>query len=210
MRLDTGRFVFHPYVEGRKVTEQELQRDFAGTWEYLCRNRAKLESRRSNTEGGRAWWEPVRPRKPGDMFRPKIVTPHLVVVPRFALDADGRYAVSHSPFLYPKDQFGDPDLLLRFFVAVLNSTVCYWHVARHSHHYQHGYAMLEVGTLSGTPVPDPARVPPALMRRLLGLVNDRLGCEGSRAADLELQLDRTVADIYGLTQDERRILGMER
>ncbi len=86
------------------------------------------------------------PRLPQNMMVPKVVSPHLSLVPRFALDADGAYAVSHSPLLYPKDS-GVAQELLRFFVAVLNSTVCYWHITAHSHTYARGYAMLEPKTL---------------------------------------------------------------
>lgn len=141
-------------------------------------------------------------------MRPKIISPHLVLVPRFSLDLQGRYAVSRCPLLYPKDTGAERDLL-RYFVAVLNSTPCFWYIATHSHVYQRGYAMLEVKTLIRTPVPDPARVPLKSLRQLLKLVDKRLSSSGSPALDLERQIDATVADLYALSSEERRALGME-
>ncbi|MCE5199783.1 MAG: N-6 DNA methylase [Armatimonadota bacterium] len=199
---------FYPYIDGRKITEDELKEHFPATWRYLCGNESTLSARRSCSEKHRAWWEPVRPRLPQNMMLPKIVSPHLSLVPRFALDTEGVYAVSHSPLLYPKD----PDMaqeLLRFFVAVLNSTVCYWHVAAHSHTYARGYAMLEPKTLKPVPVPDPFTVPPANRRRLLQLVDSRLACASSDAIHLERQIDDLVAEMYGLSSAEYKSLGID-
>jgi len=141
-------------------------------------------------------------------MRPKIISPHLVLVPRFSLDLEGKYAISHSPLLYPKET-GAEDDLLRFFIAVLNSAACYWYISAFSHVYRGGYVMLEPKTLKRTPVPDPTQVPLAIKRRLLSLVDKRLVLSGSAALDVEKQIDKIVADLYGLSLKERQALGME-
>ena len=69
--------------------------------------------------------------------------------------------------------------------------------------------MLEPKTLKLTPVPDPAHVDPALMRRLLNLVDRRLSVPGTAALEYEKQLDRLIADLYNLSAQERAALGME-
>lgn len=69
--------------------------------------------------------------------------------------------------------------------------------------------MLEVKTLNRTPVPDPAKVPSQTMRQLLDMVDRRLATKEAAVSDLEIQIDTLVADIYGLSQKERRALGME-
>jgi hypothetical protein len=69
--------------------------------------------------------------------------------------------------------------------------------------------MLEPKTLKLTPVPNPAHVDPALMRRLLSFVNKRLSSAGIAALEYEKQLDRLVADLYNLSAQERSALGME-
>ena len=140
------------------------------------------------------------------MLRPKIVSPHLVVVPRFSLDEKGRYAISRSPLVYPLEE-GDELQVLRFFLAILNSSVCHWQIAHQSHKYSRGYAMLEQKSLRSVKVPDPAKVEPKTMKRLLGLVNKRMS--DPSAKDSEQELDRIVAHLYGLTSDERRDIGME-
>ncbi len=204
----TSRYFFYPYIGGKRIKEESLKNDFPRTWEYLNSHRKGLKARSSVIKNKIAWWEPERPREPKNMMRPKIVSPHLVLVPRFSLDRDGRYAISRSPLLYPKEYAAEDDLL-RFFVAVLNSTACFWYMATHSHPYQRGYTMLEPKTLKGTPTPDPTQVVPETMRRLLRLVDKRIVASESVALDIEREIDVLVADLYELSSKERRILGME-
>jgi hypothetical protein len=90
----TGRRVFFPFWKGEKVDERQLRKDFPATWRYLNTHKKKLEARGSLARYGKEWWEPMWPREPGTIQRPKIVTPHLVITPRFGLDPRGRFAVS--------------------------------------------------------------------------------------------------------------------
>jgi len=204
----TDAVVFYPYVNGSKITEKQLKEEFAQTWKYLSSHRKTLAARRSVGERGRAWWEPIRPRPPEHMLRPKLVAPHLVLIPRFALDEEGRYAVSRSPLLYPEQAMGENATeMLRFFLAVLNSSVAQWQIARHSHRYSRGYAMLEVKTLKKMRVPDPAAVSVATMNKLQSHVAELMRAPEQSCLDHEL--DDLVAGLYGLTVDERRELGLE-
>jgi hypothetical protein len=202
-----SQYFLFPFINDSHITENELKKQFPRTWKYLQSHKERLSERAPVRKRNLPWWRPVWPRSPKSMMRPKIVTPHLVLVPRFSFDSKGRYAVSHSPFMYPKETGAEKDLL-RYFVAVLNSSACYWHIATHSHIYQRGYAMLEKKTLNKTRVPDPASVPTTTMRDLLALVDRRLSTSGADIAALEQQIDEAVAGLYGLTQRERRALGM--
>jgi hypothetical protein len=140
------------------------------------------------------------------MLRIKIVAPHLILLTRFGLDTHGRYAVSRSPWFTAKEDASQEDLL-SYFVAVLNSTVVQWQLATTSHRYSRGYVMLEKKTLSGLRVPDPSAVQPTLLNRMLRLVNRRL--QNTQATDIEKEIDRLVADAYGLTAPERHEIGFE-
>lgn len=203
----TSMYVFYPFIDARRITESELQNIFPKTWEYLSSNKAQLNARKPVQKGTLDWWMPDRPRQPEHMLRTKIISPHLVIVPRFSIDLHGKYAVSRSPFFFPKIS-GAEDDFLKFFVAVLNSSACFWFISSHSHLYRGGYAMLERKTLSQIPVPDPTQVPAAQMRRLIGLVDKRLCSNGSIAFDLEKEIDDFVANLYGLTEKERLAIGM--
>jgi len=205
----TARSFFYPFENGRRLKEHEVREMFPETWAHLVAHRPILKERSPVIKGDLEWWMPVRPRKPEHMMRSKIVTPHLVLAPRFGLDEKGRYAVSHSPFLFPTGDGAEKDML-QFFLAVLNSTPCFWHIATHSHSYQRGYARLEAATLSQTPVPDPTRIDKTIMRHVLRLVEKRVATiDRDKAQEMERELDRMVADLYKLTEKERRGIGME-
>lgn len=204
----TSRYVFYPYADGRKIDEANLRKEFPDTWRYLSSHKKRLSARTALAKYNKAWWEPMWPRPPEVMMRAKIISPHLVLVPRFSLDRKGQYAISRSPLLYPKGT-GAEDDLLKFFVAVLNSTVCYWYIATHSHTYRSGYVMLEPKTLRKTPVPDPAKVSPQLRRDLIGLAAKRLSMSKTDTLAIERQIDELVTELYGLSARERGALGME-
>jgi hypothetical protein len=230
----TSWYVFYPFINGRKIEEAELRAKFPKTWTYLLENKEALESRPPVLKGRLPWWQPERPRLPGQMMRPKIISPHLVVLPRFALDRDGKYAVSRAPLMYPRpitpvddllNIIPDPDSaedtgsesssgiveddLLRWFTAILNSGVCYRLIAQQSHRYGSGYAMLEPRTLALTPVPNPGDLPPAAMQDILKMVDRRLAAREPDAIGIEAQIESMVADVYGLNNDERTLFGVQ-
>ncbi|GAF69038.1 unnamed protein product, partial [marine sediment metagenome] len=202
----SSKAVFYPYVEQERLSENDLKREFPETWKYLRQNSKALKGRAAVRAGNLAWWSPERPRPPQHLMRPKIVSPHLVLLPRFSLDATGRFAVSHCPLMYPRVA-GDEEDMLRFFLAVLNSTIAHWQIAQQSHKYSRGYLMLEPKTLRTLHVPDPAQVPVSTMKKLLANVARCL--QGGGSAGAEAELDRQVAELYGLSAEERAEIGME-
>jgi hypothetical protein len=204
----TSQSVFFPYFDGAKVTEKTLRSTFPKTWKYLEKYRDRLEKRTSLARYKKAWWEPMWPREPNTLLRAKLVVPHLAIMPRFAIDARGRYAVSRSPFLIARVS-SDEEVILKLMLAILNSSACFWYVQAHSHVYRHGYTMLESKTLAKTPVPDVNRWGSSDKKRLLTLVDKRLRAEGEMRDALSAEIDSVVSDAYGLTASERRALGLE-
>jgi type I restriction-modification system DNA methylase subunit len=199
-----AKVVFYPYVSGERIDQATLRRDYPETWTYLKQHRQALSNREGVKKNTCEWWSPERARRPENMLRPKIVSPHLVLLPRFSLDLEGRYGVSHCPLMYLKDETANLEVL-KYFLGVLNSSVCYWQIANLSHKYGRGYLMLEKKTLARVRVPAPASVAPAHMKRLLRLVDRQLR---QWNPELDGELDDLVAGLYGLTDDERREVGL--
>ena len=117
---ETTKVIFYPFVDGRRILKDELVERVPRTWEHLTEYEETLKARPSVIAGNVQWWSPERPRSPTEMFRPKIVSPHLILYARFSLDIRGVYAVSQCPMLYPKKS-GDVLEMLRFFVAILRN-----------------------------------------------------------------------------------------
>lgn len=197
---DTDLRFFYPYIGGERVSEDLLRERFPQTIEYLEAHKDELMERSRATE--RNWWAPTDPRRPESMMRPKIVTPHIVLAPRFALDEHGIYAVTHAPLIYPKtddqaDEVAVHDLLL-YLLGVLNSAACFWYITSHAHVYDRGYALLQTTQLKPTPIPDPTTADHSLVAALVRQVRERLSLEGAAALDAEKRIDTTVARLYGI------------
>jgi hypothetical protein len=198
-------YLFYPYFEGARIEESELKIKYPQTWNYLLQYKNKLESRASLKNRNKPWWDLDRARA-DDLIQPKIVSPHLAVMPRFSLDNDGKFAVVRSPIIFPKNRNIEHDLL-RYFVAVLNSSICYRYITEHSHKYGSGYSMLEPKTLLKTPIPDPTKIQPYIMQQLLVLIDKRFLASGNEIIELEIEINKIVTDIYGLNEHERSIYG---
>ena len=145
---------------------------------------------------------------------PKIVSPHLALWPKFSLDKEGKYAVSRSPLMYLEGPVNEEEAvneeeggldLLYYFLGILNSSVVYWQIAKLSHKYRHGYLMLEPKTLKEVRVPNPKDVSLIDSKRLHELVEARVR-NGNR--EIELEIDRVVADIYGLNEKQQESIGI--
>ncbi len=199
--------VFYPYIENKKLSKEELQDSYPKTWEHLNLHSSILKSRKSVKSGEASWWSPVRPRLPENLLRPKIITPHLILLPRFSLDASGKYAISHSPLMYPKESGAELELLV-YFLAVLNSSVSFWQIMNLSHKYRHGYAMLEPKTLKMMNIPDPSKIPSSAMMNIQSLVNERINKPSK--AEIESEIDLIVADLYGLSKSEQKEIGIDK
>lgn len=199
--------VFYPYENLQPLTEENLAIRFPKTWRYLQRNRPKLEGRGPVQAGKTPWWRPERPREPERMRRPKIVCPHLMLTPRFSVDSKGQFAVSRSPFAIARDS-SEEAILLRFFNAVLNSSVCSWYLKTYAPKYAHGYNRIEANLLKDIPVPDISGVAGTELRRVATAV-DKL-TSGRAPASLDAEIDALVAQLYGFSVQERRnVLGLD-
>jgi hypothetical protein len=199
--------VFYPMDGGRRLEEAEVKEEYPETWAYLKKHERELKSRKALSKQGTSWWRPLWLRDPALLFSPKIVCPHLMLTPRFAVDRKGRFAVTHSPFLVPTEENrGGGDDFLNYLVAVLNSAVGFWQISVQSHKYSRQYAMVENKTLALFRIPNPRAVPARFMQKLIALVDRRL--DAGFSPELESRIDKTIAELYGLNDDDLNALGI--
>ncbi len=198
--------VFMPFnADGTRIDESHLRDRYPETWEYLLGQKSQLSQRRAVIQNQLRWWEPERPRTPNKLLVPKIVTPHLVLLPRFGIDLSGKYVVSHSPYLVAQTEAGG-SAMLKIVCAIMNSAVGHWQLASSSHRYRRGYLMLEVKTLRHFHMPDPAALPSRLTRKILRMVD--VLTETPENHKTMAELDAAVCEAYGLTPTQMAIIGV--
>jgi len=200
----TQKLVFYPYLKGKKIRQSELKSAFPKTWTYLKKHSKDLRKRSAVIKGNCEWWSPERSRLPENMLIPKIISPHLILLPKFSLDSEGVYGISRSPLMYLRSNESDINLLY-YFLAILNSSVSFWQIANLSHKYSRGYFMLEPKTLKKVHVPDPSSIPTATIKEIQEIVEKRLN---AREIKTENKIDNIVADLYGLSEEEKKEVGM--
>lgn len=199
--------MFYPYQSGRKVSSEQLQSEFPETWKYLLDHRDILSKRASLGRYSKEWWEPMWARPPEHMLQPKIVTPHVAIMPRFGLDAQGKYAISRSPMLFAKDGELAKEHLL-FFLAVLNNPVAFWHIHSESSKLK-GYARLEALSIRTVPVPDPSTLEIVLLSAIIGAVEERMSATRIQdIARLESEIESLVFEAYRLSDADRSLFGV--
>jgi hypothetical protein len=201
--------VFYPYRGEKLVDEETLRQSFPLIWNYLSQFKEALGKRASVVRGDLPWWRPERPRAPKEMLRPKIVTPHLVVAARFALDTSGEVAVSRSPIIFSKlGKKYERDHLL-YLLGVLNSSLMFWDISRRSHVYSRGYSRLEKATFRGLRIPDFSLADQRLVKAIVKFTESRLRSSGNLATDLEREIDLRVAQLYNLSEEEQNMIGLD-
>lgn len=197
----TQKAVLYPYDNGILLTEEAIRSQFPATWAYLAENE-KVLARRTRSDGT-PWWRPYRPRAPERILRPKIVAPHLMLTPRFAVDRLGRFATKHGPFMVTKISGSDEILLLDFFCAILNSSVSGWYIRSHMPTFSRGYSRLEVATLKELPVPILENLQTFEIENL-AMLNRRASKDSSTA----LEIDRIVSSMFGLQNEDLQLMGI--
>ena len=111
---NVDKYLFYPKINNKLLSQVEIEESYPRTWEYLLKHKDELVKNEENKD----WWIPHRLRNQKTLFSIKILTPHLVLLPKFSLDISGKYAVSRSPFLTGKEGFESEDLL-NFFLGIL-------------------------------------------------------------------------------------------
>jgi len=211
-------YFFYPLINDKLIKEDEFKIQFPKSYQRLLKYKVRLDERKEVKSGRIEWFHPNRPRKPDFMLIPKIVTPHLVFTPKFAVDETGKLAVTRSPFLIlnPKykpdlpdeelDYFTQNNEILFYFTAILNSSVCFWYLINHAPKYQKGYAMLEPRYLLNLPVPNPETINKIKYHKLIKLVRERIATRGDKSIFLEKEIDKIVTQLYELTKEETNIV----
>ncbi len=194
----TQNRMFYPFVDGVRLTADGIKRQYPKTWRYLMKHEDVLKKRASVVKRTVEWWAPERPRTPKEILRPKIVAPHLILVPRFGVDLKGKFVVTRSPVIYPKEEaLGKEALFL--LCAILNSPIVHWQLTLSSHRYSRGYLMLEPKTLRNIRIPDFGRLPQRTVTRIAEAVE---GITSKNVDADEKALNELVAETYGLTPNE--------
>jgi len=142
---DCDQWVIFPYLTDPSTGEYSLNdkgtmsSQYPKTWEYLTRNRKRLEDRSGvNKE---TWWQYGRPQNLDKFETEKLMTQVLASESSFSIDKDESYvfvgggnAGGYGVVLSPGVEIGYRSLL-----AILNSSLLEWTLQKESSQFRGGY-----------------------------------------------------------------------
>jgi hypothetical protein len=223
--LPSGQVVIIPYrVEDGHTTlisESELKQRFPNTYAYLRENRAYLEGRERGRMKGPQWHGYVYPKNIEVMTSAKILVPDIADRASFALDEKAQYAFVSGYGITLKDNVSETP---KYILGLLNSKVLDFYLKQVSTTLRGGFfryftqfiEQLPIRTIDFSNIGEKAQ-----HDKLVSLVDNMLELQrkyhnAKVEQDKELyerqikivdaQIDRLVYDLYGLTEDEIKVV----
>ncbi len=221
--------VLFPYevkeCHARLFSADEMRRHFGLAWDYLTRNKKLLENREGGKFKDAEWYQFGRTQNLGMWEQPKLLIPYMVTALAAYLDlADSLYFVNVTTGGYGIT-CGQAGCSLPYLCGLMNSRLLDFYFERVSTTFHSGYFAANKQYIEQLPMRmidfadhrDKARHDRmvALVERMLGLNKkkhsvkiaspelDRIDREID-ATDAEI--DNLVYDLYGITDEERKII----
>lgn len=227
---EDGKSLVFPYRttkgEFRILSEMELKKQ-AGAWKYLKGHQTKLGQRiwfgKNATDLSGAWYGMMYVDSCAAFTAPHILTPALSDRARFTLGSGDLFATGTAGVV---SIIPEPDLQedICYLLGLLNSRLLTMYIISHSPPFSGGFFKFSAPYLKALPIRTiefSKKSDKAAHDRMVKLVDRMLDLHGKRAAakspldkeritrDIEAtdrQIDKLVYDLYGLTEDEIRVV----
>jgi type I restriction-modification system DNA methylase subunit len=221
--------VLFPYEvrdrSARLLTPEQMKRSYSLAWDYLNRNKKLLQDREDGKFRDAEWYRFGRTQNLGMWEQPKLMVPYMVT--RLAVyldDTDGFYFINVTTGGYGITST-DPAVSLSYLCGLLNSRLLDFYFKSVTTTFHGGYfaankqfiEQLPIRPINFSDAADKARHDRmvALVERMLELNKqkdsgklapsqlDRLDRE---IAATDAEIDELVYELYGITEEERKIV----
>lgn len=219
--------IIFPYLNGEPLAPAELATKYPKTWRYFNDNITALKKREHGIfQDKEQWYQYGRNQALMIINSSKIITPDFAPSARYSFDATGEYFFNGGTAggygIIPAKGINS-----LFMLGLLNSKVLDWVLQKKSANFQGGWFSFESRFIRPLPIrridfnnPTEKKMHDdvvALVERMLEL-NKRLAPirkEYSHEHDelvkeiekTDKEIDNLVYDLYGLTEEERKIVG---
>lgn len=226
--LPSGKCVLIPYRitkrRTRLITERAVKRKFPMTHAYLIKNKSYLEDREHGKMAGKSWYGFVYPKNADLMRQSKILVPDIADKAAFALDEEGRYAFTSGYGITLKEDVAETQ---KYLLGLLNSRLLNFYLKRVTTPMRGGFFRYFTQFIEQLPIRRIDFSKPAekakhdkmvtLVESMLKLHKDKAGARLAQEKAIlqqqieatDAQIDRLVYDLYGLTEDEIKIVERE-
>ncbi|KDR55390.1 Eco57I restriction-modification methylase domain-containing protein [Arthrospira platensis] len=193
IKIESSENKKHPWSDAK--TEKEAEKIFAKTYPAIY---FKLECYRDRLikrcDQGKYFWELRSCAYWQEFKQPKIILRQIMDKATFALDIENFY-FNDTLFMIPINN--------KVIVAILNSSIVWWFLINICNDLQNGFLRAYKEQLKQVPIPSVHESDYLAIERL---VQKCLDAKGVGVEEWEAEIDDRVADLYGLTAEEMRII----
>jgi len=226
--LPSGKIVILPYrIEFGRVeliSEKKLREQFPRAFDYLRENKAYLEQREKGRFRGSGWYAYGRQQNIDLMLLPKILVPDIADRASFVLDEMGKYAFTSGYGIILKNDVSESP---KYILGLLNSKVLDFYLKNISTTICGGFFRYFTQFIEQLPIRQIDFSDPTdkshhdqmveLVERMLTLHQQLAAAKTSHDKTIldrqitatDRQIDRLVYELYGLTEDEIKIVEEE-
>lgn len=199
---DTNLLILFPYRNGKLIDEKKFSESFLNAWTYLNEHKVFLENREKGKMKGDNWYAYGRNQAIEVINKAKIFTPDIAPSPRVSYDIDGSYmftgGVSGGYGIIPK-----PEISPLYLLAMLNSKVTLWFISKTSTQMRGGWYSFESRFIKNIPIPSQTNEITETIERI---AKERISSNITKTSELEKQINQLVYQLYGLTDEEIKII----
>ncbi len=221
--VDLSNFVIYPYIlsTGAVLSESALAQLAPNTWEYLKSSRRLLKGRSYFDKSRKNWYELWCPRTPELYTSPKLVGPEIASRGEFTLCREGLFINNKLKAIILRDGIGES---LEYILGLLNSSLLLYLHRSIAPPKSNNFFEVKTTVLGKVPIrtidfsdPDDAARHDRMVElvgRMLELHERLAGARierertviGHQISATDRQIDRLVYELYGLTDEEIRIV----
>ncbi|WP_420878629.1 Eco57I restriction-modification methylase domain-containing protein [Roseivirga pacifica] len=203
---NTGLKILFPYENGKILKNEAIESQSPLTWSYLLEHKDYLENRERGRFKGDFWFQFGRNQAVEIIYSPKIFTPDISPAPSFAFDNLGNKfftgGVSGGYGIVPIELKDNHYLL-----AILNSKVTNWYITKTSTQMRGGWYSFESRFIKSIPIKSASdnrkKKIESKVDQILSLKKENPQADTSA---LEAEIDQMVYELYGLSEEEIKIV----
>jgi len=220
---ENKKVVLFPYKNGKLIAKKEFQEIYPLCWEYLNENKKYLENRENGKMKGEKWYAYGRTQALEVMCLKKIITPDIAPSASYCFDEEGKYYFSGGA----AGGYGilaKASINPKYLLALLNSKLLDWYHHQLSTNFRGGYFSYESRFIKQLPIRTidfNNSIEKAIHDKLVSLVDRMLELHKKKTAlppsaerekiEREIaitdeKIDEIVYGLYGITDEERKII----
>ena len=216
-----SEWLFYPYLlkNGKTIPidEGNLKQQCPTYYAYLKKHLNLITNRKYFVSSNKKWFELWNQRNLENFLDEKIVTPELSEYNRFMLVPEKMFYGDTVCGIRIKEQYKD-QINIKFLLPLLNSQLIEWYYKKTTVPKAGGFFIYKVMFLKSIPIKISSY---AAQKPFITLVNRVLSitqapdylqnpANQAKVKEYERQIDRMVYDLYGLTEDEIKIVEGEK